>query len=189
MVPIRLSQLAARPTATVMKSCKEVFLEEVRVLILLVHLFSVQSLWSTVLFNFMHFSSSRIHQRTKPNSARKDFCFNSKQRTFNLNCLLRIKIKLCSDALNAIFFWPPSWKVLDWNDCFCLYLWQGTQLLWVFQRCWSAKASFCRGILLRSWAKSASGSEIQAEKSTGRHIYPLDKQDEPDLIYFAKTII
>lgn len=48
------------------------------------HLFSVLSLWKTLLFNFMHFSSSWIHQRAKPNSARKDFCFVSKQRELSI---------------------------------------------------------------------------------------------------------
>lgn len=154
-----------------MKSCKEAFLDEVWDLTLLFHLFSVRSLWSTVLFNFMHFSSSWIHQRTKPNSARKDFfCFNSKQRTFNLNCLLRIKIKPGSDALHAVFFWPPSWKVLDWNDYFVSVSGKGLNCFESSrdvdqQRLPSVEAS------PESRAKSASGNEIQAEKNTGRHIY------------------
>lgn len=113
---------------------------------------------------------TRGQNLTQPGRIFFFFCFNSKQRTFNLNCLLRIKIKPGSDALRAVFFWPPSWKVLDWNDYFVSVSGKGLNCFESSrdvdqQRLPSVEAS------PESRAKSASGNEIQAEKNTGRHIY------------------
>lgn len=52
---------------------------------------------------------------------RKNFCFNSNRRVFNLNCFLRIKINLYSESINIFFL-----KGWDSSCCFAsLYPWAG----------------------------------------------------------------